>query len=114
MSTDADQTIGALRVALNSRPAGEICNNEKEQIKMLLSEAWELFDGHDQGATDAYKLYRAEKLQWQSPTLSFLLERHGRTNMGSTRADLQYWEVDLDTRQASIVKVGWRRVNRKA
>jgi hypothetical protein len=35
-----------------------------------------------------------------SPVLSFRIERHGAMGVGSTRAELQNWRVDLDRKTA--------------
>jgi hypothetical protein len=37
----------------------------------------------------------------EPPVLSFTIERHGAMSMGSTRAELQRWRVDLRRRTAS-------------
>lgn len=42
--------------------------------------------------------------------LAFTIERHGRTVLGSTRAELQRWEVNLDTQEASCFSAGYRQV----
>src|SRR5438445_9081548 len=43
----------------------------------------------------AWKLHRAEDLLWKPPFLSFTIERHGATVLGSSRAELQDWMVNL-------------------
>lgn len=61
---------------------------------------------------DGYKLLnRMENVSWQPPILSFSIERHGGTVMGSTRAELQHWEVDLVKQTATIVKTGHRQLS---
>lgn len=44
----------------------------------------------------AGKLGRMEGMRWEPPVLNFTIERHGAMIMGSTRAELQRWRVDLD------------------
>ena len=46
----------------------------------------------------ASKLGRMEKVEWQPPYLTFSIERHGATVKGSTRAELQNWQVDTSHR----------------
>ena len=42
-----------------------------------------------------YKLLgRTEAVSWERPVLRFVIERHGGAAFGSTRAELQRWEVD--------------------
>jgi hypothetical protein len=110
MNAEAEDAINNLRAKLESMPNGSVPSDQQQEVKKLLAEAWELLEGSDQESTDANKLSRAENLRWQSPTLSFLLERHGATIHGSTRAELHHWEVNLEKRQASIVKRGRRQV----
>jgi hypothetical protein len=52
-----------------------------------------------------------EDVAWQPPKLSFAVERHGGMVMGSTRADVQHWEVDLEKRTTSLAKAGRRQVS---
>jgi hypothetical protein len=89
-------------------------SDQQQEVKKRLAEAWEWLEGCDEQRTEAYKLDRAENLRWQSPTLSFVLERHGATVRGSTRAELHHWEVNLDKRQASIVGHGRRQLRPQA
>jgi hypothetical protein len=41
-----------------------------------------------------------EDVRWDPPVLSFTVERQGAMSMGSTRAELQHWLVDIDRRTA--------------
>ena len=60
----------------------------------------------------AHKLHgRMDDVVWNPPILRFVIERHGGTVCGSTRAELQHWEVDLNNRSARVVKTGhWQLV----
>jgi len=49
----------------------------------------------------AGKLGRMENGRWGPPVLSFTIERHGAMALGSTRAELQNWRVDLDHKTAA-------------
>jgi hypothetical protein len=69
---------------------------DPEPIVAGLANCWDSLTGDDEGMT-AWKLDRAEDLAWQPPALSFLIERHGGTVMGSVWAEVQRWRVDLDS-----------------
>jgi hypothetical protein len=45
------------------------------------------------------------------PILTFLIERHGGTVLGSTRAELQRWSVDLDRERATDGRIGHRQLS---
>jgi hypothetical protein len=51
-----------------------------------------------------------EAVAWNPPVLTFRIERHGGTVLGSTRAELQHWHVDLERKTASLVKTGRRQL----
>lgn len=84
---------------------------EATGLDRLLADHWDQFDGSDAGGMEAYKLlHRMETVQWQPPILTFIIERHGGTVCGSTRAELQHWSVDLDAKTATITKTGHRQL----
>ncbi len=51
-----------------------------------------------------------EQIEWSPPVLAFLMERHGGTCCGSTRADLHRWTINLEQEAATCEKVGHRQV----
>jgi hypothetical protein len=68
--------------AILQGPVAEVAATER-----LLATCWDDLVGDD-GGTDGYKLLnRTEDLAWEPPTLSFCIERHGDTVMGSSRAE---------------------------
>jgi len=69
-------------------------------VAALLAVCWSDFAGADSERMHAGKLGRMEAVQWDPPVLSFTIERHGAMGMGSTRAELQHWRIDLDRRTA--------------
>ena len=75
---------------------GEVHGNARRTLVRLLQEAWDDLGGHDQSKTWASKLGRAETLSWSPPVISFALERHGSTVLGSTRAEVHQWVVDVE------------------
>lgn len=101
-----------LRAHLAGLPPGLI--EDRDQLLRRLQPAWGSFAGGSSEAMAAYKLDRLEDPGWAPPRLSFVVERHGGTVMGSTRAELQYWRVDLDTAEATASEGGWRQVRPKS
>lgn len=82
----------ALQELLAALPPGPI----PEDIKLdkALAACWDGFRGSDDGGMKDDKLLgRMENVQWQPPILTFTIERHGGTVNGSTRAELQHWEI---------------------
>ncbi len=60
-----------------------------DHLENLLADAWDEFQGGDEESIAGYKVRgRLERVEWKPPLLSFVIERHGRTCVGSTRADL--------------------------
>jgi hypothetical protein len=55
-------------------------------------------------------LGRMEQVEWSPPVLTFVIERHGRTCVGSTRADLYRWTINFITKTANCEKVGHRQL----
>ncbi len=53
---------------------------------------------------------RMEQVAWNPPRLSFVIERHGATVNGSSRAEVQQWEINLETRTAECATVGRRQL----
>lgn len=103
--------VQALRALLEQWPA----NTGADEVIQALQTAWsELAVSYDPGATEPYKLARAEDVCWQPPVLNFVLERHGATVHGSSRAELHHWEVDLAAGTATVVKTGYRQLHRQS
>ena len=93
---------------LDAVPPGPI--HETAKLERVLAEHWSEFTGDD-GGMDGYKLLnRMENVIWNPPTLTFQIERHGGTVMGSTRADLQEWTVDLEAMTAECEVIGYRQL----
>jgi hypothetical protein len=53
-------------------------------------------------------------LKWNPPILSFTVERHGAAVLGSTRAERQYWSVDLVKRTATATTSGYKQLRPQA
>jgi len=100
--------IKRLRVLLDDLGEGEIPRERRDEVIKRLKEIWAYIKRPDVGL-DAHKLDRIEKLEWRPPELWFTIERHGALVLGSTRAELQHWRVNLETGEADYVK-GYRQV----
>ncbi len=77
--------------------------SDTARLEELLAICWVTFDGGKQEGMSGDKLYgRMEEVIWKPPILSFIIERHGGTVLGSTRADLHTWEVNVQEWSASL------------
>jgi len=102
----------ALRRHCTALPPGPVA--DVPALERLLAAAWDALAGDD-GGMEAHKLLnRMEAVAWDSPVLSFVIERHGGTVMGSTRAELQHWQVDVEKKTATLVKSGHRQLKSMA
>jgi len=99
-----------LKEELKSLPIGTI--KEKSKVGSLIAQCWEEFTGSDDGGMTADKLSgRTEKLYWDPPILSFIIERHGVfVEGGSTRAEKQKWELNLIECTANFSIAGYTQI----
>jgi hypothetical protein len=82
-----------------------------DEVESLLAKCWNVVDPGHSGGMTADKLYgRMEKIVWEPPLLSFLIERHGGTVQGSSRAELQHWSVNVETRTTAFNAGGHRQL----
>ncbi len=95
---------------LTDFPTGPI--SDKAALEPLLAVAWDQLGGSSDGGMNWEKLFgRMENVVWQPPKLNFVIERHGGTVNGSSRADLQFWSLNLETRTATLEKVSKRQLD---
>jgi hypothetical protein len=87
---------------------------ETTHLERLLAEIWDDLGGDNSGMTGQKLIGRMESVRWHPPVLSFSIERHGGTVLGSTRAELQQWSVDLDRQIATCEASGHRQLSRMA
>ena len=87
--------LGDLKEYLAGISSGRI--TDVDTVVDLLASIWPDLPGSDEHAMASRKLARAEALKWEPPHLSFIIERHGGTVMGSTRAELQKWTLNVST-----------------
>jgi len=94
-------SIEQLRKVLSKLPIGNIKSKTKEypSIYSLLVECWDLLDIDGDLAT--HKLTRIENLTHAgADILTFEIERHGPTVLGSVYGLIHQWTVDLANRKA--------------
>jgi hypothetical protein len=100
MMTDLDET----RAFVDELPTGRLTKANTTEVERRLSTCWHLLEGSEAGGMEGRKfLGRTENMEWEPPTLRFQLERHGGAVHGSSRAELQRWEIDLQVEIARIV-----------
>jgi hypothetical protein len=87
---------------LNGVSAGVLNGEVASRLSKLLAFCWESFDGSSETLMAAHKIDddRAHGFKWNSPILTFEIDRHPGTVHGSTRADRQEWEIDVEKRTA--------------
>jgi len=105
-----DDPVAYLEVVLQKIPSGSIIGEQESEVVNALAAAWSSLPGHEEQSTWSSKVHRAEKLNWEPPVLKFILERHGATVNGSSRADLHHWEVNVQTGYATIRRIGKRQL----
>ena len=94
---------------LESLQAGAISDTGK--LESLLAACWNQFDGSGAEGMAGDKVNsRIEKVVWNPPILSFDIERHGGTVLGSTRAERHRWEVNIAERTANCQNVGYKQL----
>jgi hypothetical protein len=103
-------SIQPLLNKLNDTPRGAIEGPAEDEIISLLDKCWQDLEGADQTSMKDWKLSRLENLSWNPPILSFTIERHGATVLGSTRAELQEWTVNLNLATAHWAPGGYRQL----
>jgi hypothetical protein len=98
-----DDTLAQIQHYLATMKPGEVSDNDVCNVEALLSGCWDQLQGSNGGGMAAYKLRgRTEEMQWNPPTLSFNIERHGAMVNGSSRAEVQQWCIDLDRKIAEL------------
>lgn len=103
--TQAIESICLHCAALLPGPVADIPTLER-----LLAAAWDELSGDDGGMEADKLLDRMEKPIWNPPVLNFRIERHGAASLGSSRAEVQEWTVDLERLTASVKVAGRRQI----
>ena len=90
-------------------PPGDV--TDIKPLEAILARCWHCFTGGEIGRMAGSKLVgRMEQVSWQPPILSFVIERHGAAALGSARAELQYWAVDLEEQIATLTRTRLRQI----
>lgn len=105
-------SIHSLRAFLDSVAPGKVSADLEQEVVDRLSASWSSLSGADKASMTERKISsdRVEKLTWQPPVLSFVIERHGGTVKGSKLGELQGWVIDLERHEATFSIVGSRRL----
>jgi len=94
---------------LGAIPAGKIADGD--ELDSLLADCWGELDGASaEGMKPDKLLGRMEDISWDPPELSFTIERHGGTSRGSSRAEMQHWNVNIQARSATCSTDGHRQL----
>src|SRR5208283_4498792 len=101
-----------LRDYLKNLDPGPI--QETSQLEQLLAEVWDDLGGDEVGMIGHKLIGRMEIVEWHPPVLTFVVERHGGTVLGSTRADIHRWTVDLEHQTATCERTGQRQLSSMA
>jgi hypothetical protein len=80
----------------------------------LLSRAWPYLQGATGSTMGSWAPDQIEDPTWHPPILRFQIGHSAMAPDGSTKEEVQHWEVDLDLRTASIVGGGRGQVHRPA
>jgi hypothetical protein len=102
---------------LSGVPAGAIPASMFNELFKLVEASWHEFAGSDETSMGAGKILRdagPEDVSWNPPCLSFTIERHGGTVLGSKRAERQRWTLNLERRTADHVQSGFRQLRPNA
>jgi hypothetical protein len=80
-------------------------------LESLLAACWDEFEGASAEGMAGYKLHgRMKEVVWEPPRLRFLIERHGATVRGSTRAERQGWQINVEDTTAYSEPMGYTQV----
>ena len=90
---------------------GKIPNGTIPALISELGKIWNELPGATEESMEARKLERGFDWTWHPPVLSFLIERHGGTVLGSGRGPIQKWSLDLDTGTATWHPAGYRQLS---
>ncbi len=104
-----DKSLDQLRKYMMTVPPGKV--DDTGRLDDLLADCWDQLDQTGIGGMYPEKLLdRMENITWNPPTLKFDIERHGAAKFGSTRAEIQRWEINIDNGSVSFMDVGYRQI----
>jgi hypothetical protein len=106
-------TIKKLQTFLSDVPHGAIPASKWDHVLKLVEASWPEFSGSGDTKMAAWKIRRGEgpdDLTWDPPHLSFCIDRHGGTVLGSSRAEKQQWTLNLERLTADHTKSGYQQI----
>jgi hypothetical protein len=105
------ESLEQLKRLLRQQPPGHLAEETASNVRSLLFGCWELLDGSEEEGTSADKLLsRMEDIRWEPPYIHFQIERHGGAVMGSSRAEIHDWSVNLETATAACSTGRFRQI----
>src|SRR3954468_13170886 len=104
-------SLDPIRRLLAEVKRGKIPSDTIPLLTDELVKVWNELSGATEERMEARKLDRGSDWTWHPPMLSFLIERHGATVLGSTRGSIQKWSIDLDTGTATWHPAGYRQLS---
>jgi hypothetical protein len=111
-TTEMLDPMSVLRTFLDAQGTGPLVDSEG--LIACLMPVWPNLEGAGDEAMEPWKLGRMENPGWLPPVLTFVVERHGGTVLGSTSADRQTWTVNLDSATAIPATSGYRQIRPRA
>ena len=109
--------IEQLTAFLKYVPAGRVPSQLRRAVLDHLCACWETFSGSTDTKMEYWKVGRdggPKDLSWDAPYLSFIIERHGSTVLGSSRGERQRWRLNLVSRTADHETIGFRQLRPRA
>jgi hypothetical protein len=105
---DGVYSMVKLKEFLNTLEEGKVSEDDVTKLAYILSYYWNEFSGNGSEGMEGYKLVgRMEDVYWEPPIISFDIERHGCTVLGSTKAAIHTWRVDIEKKIADCCDT-WR------
>lgn len=113
VTSSINDDLQSLRAYLDGINPGAI--EDAGDLEGLLSGYWEHLDtGHGGGMKPDKLNGRMEDVAWDPPYLTFTIERHGGTVLGSKRGELQHWSVNVEEGKANLGHSGHRQLRPNA
>jgi hypothetical protein len=106
-------TIKKIASVLSNVSAGTVPASICGELFKLVVASWHELSGSGEASMGPQKILRGEgpeEVTWSPPYLSFVIDRHGGTVLGSTRAERQRWVLNLEMGTADHSLIGFRQL----